>query len=179
MPISIEAVKESTLIINENNSNTKNLNTLKFESVSNTLLELASQPNKKTLNDGAKGALPETSAFKNGPEDHQLRNRISIVECPKVLINDEKEKINDSFSETIRNATSATLIHKLKNSTLPETLSLDDNNKLRSLLTKYNPDTLTTSPLIDVQGKPVEIETTGQCWISDGMDDGKSLFYHS
>lgn len=178
MPKITDAVKGSTLLRNTNDSKTNNPNTTKIDNVSNTLIQPNIQLKESTFTDDAKLALPETSAFKNRLEDLPSKNRAFLAECTKSgLINDKNKKI-DVFFEAIRNETSSTLIHKLKNCTIPKKLSLDSNKKLFTLLTQYNPDTLTTSPLIDVQGKPVEIETIGHCWVYAGMDDSKEFFFN-
>ncbi len=177
MPQITEAVKGSTLLRNTNNSKTNNPNTKKIDNVSNTLIQPNIQLKESTFTDDAQLVLPETSAFKNRLEDLPLKNRAFLAECTKLgLINDKNKKI-DVFFEAIRNETSSTLIQKLKNCTIPKKLSLNSNKKLFTLLTQYNPDTLTTSPIIDAQGKPVAIQTDGRCWESDGMRGGKFYFY--
>lgn len=101
MPIG--AVAANTLSIKATHSETEKPSILKINKVSNTLLKPTIQPERKILTDGTRWALPEISAFKNGLEEHQWKNRPPIAECTKsVLIenkNTKSEKVSEFSSE--------------------------------------------------------------------------------
>jgi len=151
----IHAVTPNILLKTESHLETNKQNATAIDNVSNSSLQLTLQAETKDLPVGTRGSVISQ------------------------LISDKITEIDNNFLETLHNATPSSLLYELRNCTIPEKPSAASIKQLRDLLTKYHPDILTTSPLIDAQGNPVKIESTGRCWGEDGMSGVQVFFQNS